>query len=43
MGVRRVQSCVEAQLGEPVEQALSAPLWRGWTHPRDTGDGKKDS
>jgi hypothetical protein len=34
---------VGAELGEPAEQALSAPLWHGRTRPQDTEDGKEDS
>jgi hypothetical protein len=40
-GVRRVQSRVGAESGEPVEQALGALLRRRQIRPQDTEDGKK--
>jgi hypothetical protein len=43
LGVQQVQSWVKAEPGEPVEQALCAPLWRGWICLQDAEDGKKDS
>jgi hypothetical protein len=33
--VRGVQSHLSAELAEPIEQAVGAPLRGGWSHPQD--------
>jgi hypothetical protein len=43
LAVRGVQSCVRAEPGEPVEQALGSPLQHRHTRPQDVEYGKKDS
>jgi hypothetical protein len=33
--VRRVQSYLREEPTEPIEQAVDAPLWGGWSRPQD--------
>jgi hypothetical protein len=39
VGVHRVQSPLIAELTQPMEEGIGAPLWHGWSHPQDLEAG----